>query len=80
MPLKVLNCPLVFLGCRFSVERSQIPALSRFWIFVPRVQPILTGLELFDHTAWKFTFRLPLTDKISTRVGQTFARARVTLQ
>ncbi len=80
MPLKVLNCLLVFSGCRFSVERSQIPALSCFWIFLPRVQPIFTGLELPDHTSWKLTFRLPLTDKISSRIGQTFARARATLQ
>jgi hypothetical protein len=49
MPLKVLNRSLVFLGCRFCLERSQIPALSRFWIFLLRVQPIFAGLEFPDH-------------------------------
>ena len=34
MPLKVLNCSLVFLGCRLCLEGSQIRALSSFRIFL----------------------------------------------
>ena len=34
MPLKELNCSLVFPGCGLCLKRSQIPALSRFRIFL----------------------------------------------
>jgi hypothetical protein len=34
MPLKELNRSLVFLGCGLCLKRSQIPALSRFRIFL----------------------------------------------
>jgi hypothetical protein len=37
MPLKVLNCSLVFPGCRLCLERPQISALSRFRIFLSRI-------------------------------------------
>jgi hypothetical protein len=37
MVFEVLNRLLVFLGCRFGLERAQIPALSCFRIFLPRV-------------------------------------------
>ena len=47
--LKVLNRALVFLGCRLCLKGSQIPALSCLRIFLPRIQPIFTGLELPDH-------------------------------
>lgn len=65
MPLKVLNCSLVFPGCRLCFERSQIPAHSRFRIFLLRVQPIFTGLEFPDHAVLMLTRRVALADKIS---------------
>jgi hypothetical protein len=34
MPLKELDCSLVFLGCGLCLKRSQIPALSRFRILL----------------------------------------------
>jgi hypothetical protein len=34
MPLKKLNCSLVFLGRGLCLKCSQIPALSRFRIFL----------------------------------------------
>jgi hypothetical protein len=49
MPLKILNRALMFLDRRLCLESSQIPALSRLRIFLPRIQPIFTGLELPDH-------------------------------
>jgi hypothetical protein len=49
MALKVLNRALVFLGCRFCLERAQIPALSRLRIFLSCVQPIFARLEFPDH-------------------------------
>src|SRR5436305_13491076 len=49
MPLEILNRALVFLGCRLCLEGAQIPALSCLRIFLPRIQPIFTGLELPDH-------------------------------
>jgi len=49
MPLKVLNCSLVFLGCRFCLKGSQIPAFSSFRIFLLCVQPVFAGLEFPDH-------------------------------
>jgi hypothetical protein len=49
MPLKILNRALVFLDGRLCLESPQIPALSRLRIFLPRIHPIFTGLELPDH-------------------------------
>jgi hypothetical protein len=51
MPLKVLKCSFVFLGCSLCLERCQIPALSSSRIFLPRIQPIFAGLEFPDHAA-----------------------------
>ena len=65
MPLKVLNCSLVFPGCGLRLERSQIPALSSSRIFLPRIQPIFTGLEFPDHAASRLTFCPPLADEIA---------------
>ena len=33
MPLKELNCSLVFVGCGLCLKRAQLPAFSRFRIF-----------------------------------------------
>jgi len=49
MPLKVLNCSLVFLGCRLCPKGSQIPAFSSLRIFLSGVQPIFAGLEFPNH-------------------------------
>ena len=49
MPLKVLNCSLVFLRSRSCFKGSQIPAFSSFWIFLSRVQPVFARLEFSDH-------------------------------
>jgi hypothetical protein len=65
MPLKVLNCSLVFPGCSLGLERSQIPALSSSRIFLSRVQPIFAGPEFPDHAVLMLTRRLALAAKIS---------------
>jgi hypothetical protein len=80
MPLKVLNCSLVFLRCHLCLERSQIPPLSRFWILLSRVQPIFTGLEFPDHVVLMLTLNFPLAGQDLLRIGQAFTRARATLQ
>jgi hypothetical protein len=65
MSLKILNRSLVFPRCRLSLERSQIPALSRFRIFLSRVQPVFAGLKFPDHAVSMLARCLPLADKIS---------------
>jgi hypothetical protein len=80
MPLKVLNCSLVFLRCHLCLKRSQIPPLSRFWIFLSRVQPIFTGLEFPDQVVLMLTLNFPLAGHGLLRVGQAFTRARARLQ
>jgi hypothetical protein len=63
MVFKVLNCLLVFLCCRFGRERAQIPALSCFRIFLPRVQTIFTRLKFSDHAALMPTPSLLIADQ-----------------
>ena len=74
MPLKILNRSLVFLSCRLCIEGSQIPVLPCLRVFLPRIQPIFSGLEFPDHAAL-----ISLHD-IGIGVGEAFARARGTLQ
>lgn len=49
LPLEVLHSLFVFLRCSFGLECAQIPALPRFRIFLPGIQPILARLKFPDH-------------------------------
>ena len=61
--LKVLHRPLLRL-CGFAGrERAEIAAAPRLWVFLARVQAILTGLQLSNHgraekAVLRFTGRL----------------------
>jgi hypothetical protein len=49
VPLEKLNGALVLFGRRTGTERAQISPFSGSRIDFPRVQPVLTGLELANH-------------------------------
>jgi hypothetical protein len=49
MPLEILNGAFVFLGGNLCLKRAEISPFSRLRIFLPRIQPILSGFEFPDH-------------------------------
>ncbi len=49
MAFKVLHRLLVFLCRSLCLEGAEVSALTRFWIFLARIQPILAGFQLPDH-------------------------------
>lgn len=49
MALEILNGAFPFLRRTFCLESAEIPSFSRFWIFLARIQPILSGFQLPDH-------------------------------
>jgi hypothetical protein len=49
MPLEILHVALVFLGGRARFERSEIAALARLGVDLPRVEPVFAGPQFADH-------------------------------
>ena len=46
---EVLNGPLMLLGRRATLERSEVPPLPGFRIGLSRVEPVLTGFQFANH-------------------------------
>ena len=51
MTLEELDRPLVALGGRAGLERSQVAAATGARVLIPRVQPVLSRGQLTDHVA-----------------------------
>jgi hypothetical protein len=65
-PLEKLNGALVFRRRSLSLERAEVSAFPRLWIFLPRIQSILTGFQFPDHYVARLgglSFRLQCTDR-----------------
>jgi hypothetical protein len=43
MPLEILHVALVFFSGRPGLEGAEIPPLTRLWIDLPRIEPVLAG-------------------------------------
>ena len=74
MAFKVLHCLLVFFRRSFCLERAEISSLTRFWIFLARIQPILARFQSPDHEPIEYsqTKRTPRVRKtISSRPGSS---------
>ena len=64
-PLEKLNGALVFRRRSLGLERAKISAFPRLWIFLPRIQSILTGFQFPDHYVaslggLSFDFNVPI--------------------
>jgi hypothetical protein len=44
-----LNLTFVTRGRRERIERAQVPPLSRAWIPLARIKPVLSGFKFSDH-------------------------------
>ena len=49
MALEVLHLALMLLGRLFRIKRAEIATLAGLGILLPRIKPILAGLESSDH-------------------------------
>src|SRR2546421_13055973 len=61
VPLEILDGPLVLPGRRERREGAEIPSFAGLWILLPRVEPVLAGSGLSDHSGTREPRRYAVT-------------------
>ena len=49
VPLEELHGALVLLSCLASGKGAEVTLASSFWVFLPRIEAVLTGAEFSNH-------------------------------